>query len=271
MGVLGRRGSLAGTLCGLCGVFTRLPMRRLKRDSASASGSLSLGSLGGSAMASPPTRFRASRTPRGQQTVTHRSAVKRHARQVGEIIFAWNWLQVWLFKLFWILVDPDNHALAYGTWHTIQSDSTQREMVRAAARARLNIKGKRYLLNHVLWILKQADMLATFRNDRAHAAMLFGGFSSLKPDTISTRKQVLDRLQTEPPEKQWRRVRDDLWGLGYFTNSVAMEIWKPSPMRLPLPRRPRILTKPVAVPPPPQPPRQRKRKRSKPPPPPFRG
>lgn len=61
--------------------------------------------------------------------------VSRHARHIGEIAWAWNSLQANLFQLFHAIVSPKNHALAYGLWHLIQSDKTQREMVLEAARA----------------------------------------------------------------------------------------------------------------------------------------
>jgi hypothetical protein len=193
-------------------------------------------------------------TRRGPQIIDH-AAVQRYAQQTGEIMFAWNWLQQWLFFLFWTLIDVDNHTLAYGLWHTIQSDSNQREMLKAAAYAKL--KNKRVLLRHIDWLLQKTTVLGTFRNDRAHAPMLFG--DRLLPDFASTRGPVLKRLQFEHPEKQWRRVRDDLWGLGYFANSLAHEVWRPGEQ--PLPKRPRVLTKPVVLPPPPQQRRQRRRKK----------
>ena len=179
---------------------------------------------------------------------------RRHAIHVGEIAVAWNALQSGLFQVFWALVSPDNHAVAFGLWHCIQSDKTQREMLLAVAKAALS-EGR--MRRNVEWMCAKAELISPHRNDAAHTpiSVYFGstaGFSVI-PNPMSTRTPAYQRLSAEPTDKLWRRVRGDLIALTNYAVTIAAEIREIGPL-VPSPRRPRLLWKAASA-----------RKRSSPP------
>lgn len=175
-------------------------------------------------------------------------AVERHARQIGQIIIAWNELQRTLFEIFWMLVSPENHELAHGLWHTIQSDKTQREMLDVVAEA--SLKKRPRMLAHVRWITWSAQQLSPHRNDPAHTPMLFP--ESMRdvaiPDSFSGRKAAVERLRAVPTVKRWRIVRGDLVALSSFAYSVATHIQSGEGGFLLLPNRPRLRLVPTRKP-----------------------
>lgn len=186
---------------------------------------------------------------------------QRHARQIGEITLAWNNLQADLYEIFAALVADKNHDLAHGLWHSIQSDKTQRDMLKSVARAVLSQRKR--LLANIEWIIKKAEMLSPFRNDAAHTAMSFhtGRFA---PNPHASRKQSLDRLYLKPVSVNWRKVRGDLYVLGSFAKWMWAEVADPGSVAT-WPHRPQLNTKPIDIPRQ-TPPRQPRKKRKRPPP-----
>lgn len=122
-----------------------------------------------------------------------RALNRRHAIHIGEIALAWNALQGSLYQIFFALIG-DNET-AFGLWHTIQSDKTQRDMLVSTAKARL--ANRKRLLRNLEWVVQKATVLGTFRNDAIPTPMNFrsGGFAA---DPLVTRKQALERLQVIP-------------------------------------------------------------------------
>jgi hypothetical protein len=80
---------------------------------------------------------------------------RAHIVQVGEIIYLWNRVHDNLFQIFWGIVGPADHTLAFELWHVIQSDSAQREMVQKTAIVRL--KGR--MLADALWVCRAHEKL----------------------------------------------------------------------------------------------------------------
>jgi hypothetical protein len=99
---------------------------------------------------------------------------RRHAHQVGEVITAWNDLQAGFFLIFQTLSEtknPKSSAIALAIWHSIQSDSAQREMMLSVARAALPENSRAY--SQIKWLKDRADKLTPFRNDPAHTPIAF--------------------------------------------------------------------------------------------------
>jgi hypothetical protein len=184
------------------------------------------------------------RRPEKQQAV-----IVRHARHVGEILIAWNDLQSKLFMIFWVIVSPERHQVAYGIWHCIQSDKTQRDMVLAAARGALAAKSR--MLQHIEWLVDRAAALSVYRNDPAHTAIGFTTDENNKlvpvPDLVAGRDAALKRLADAPTSTYWERVRGDLWSLSYFAGSIWAHLLPPPtpPVPHPFPRRPRLMSIPA--------------------------
>jgi len=88
-----------------------------------------------------------------------RAIKERHARRVGEIIFAWNELQSALFGLFWGLTDGNgrnSNEIALAIWHSFQSEKAQREMLLSFARAQLLPASR--ALTSIRWLVRADDL-----------------------------------------------------------------------------------------------------------------
>lgn len=175
-------------------------------------------------------------------------AVSKHARQIGEIAFSWNLLQDAFFELFWIVTTehkPEKHPMVHAIWHSIQSDKTQREMLRDAAMAHDSLS-VRYVGN-IKWAIKKAAKLSEFRNDAVHTAVRFtisAGRTIPIPQHGSGRTQAVERLLANPTAKVWQRVRGDLSALANFCHALSTSYVAHGP-RGPLPCRPRLLALPA--------------------------
>jgi len=171
---------------------------------------------------------------------------RQHAKQVGELVVAWNRLQSTLFQLFWTLLARDNHALAHGIWHCIQSDKTQREMLLATIKG-TRAKGEK-MRGHLEWIVKKTGELSPYRNDAAHTGIFFAYLpdgQGVVPDLIASRRNALDRLLKTPVDSYWRIVRGDLVALNAFATAIWSRITFPDEMTHgPLPSRPRLRAAP---------------------------
>ena len=183
-----------------------------------------------------------------RRPIHQKSVIVKHARHVGEIMVAWNTLHSQLFLLFWALMGKDRYNAAYGVWHCIYSDKTQREMLMAMAEGTL--ASKPAMLARIKWLIDRINDLSPYRNDPAHISILIGtqlgGGFSLVPDP-GGRAAAVARQTTEPTAQNWQRVRGDLTALFYYASCLLHELlWADNPeFRLPLPRRPRLLAVPT--------------------------
>jgi hypothetical protein len=166
-------------------------------------------------------------------------AIERYARQVGEILYAWNELQSALFGVFWGLTetnDTHSHEIALAIWHSFQSDRAQREMLLAVAEAKLPPRSR--AITSIRWLKRATDELAIYRNDAAHTPI--GTTEPIGPDYFVTRQSVIARFVEKSPETVWRRVRGDLLRLAEFAEAIQFSFGALQP----LPRRPRLLIVP---------------------------
>src|SRR5688500_17721294 len=82
----------------------------------------------------------------------HREA---HAVAIGKIVMAWNEYQEHLGELFGGIFGRRYYGLALSAWHSVPSDSTQRQMLRSVVEAKLKGKAREELL----WLLNQTDQI----------------------------------------------------------------------------------------------------------------
>ena len=90
----------------------------------------------------------------------------KFAQELGYVAWTWNALHADLCDLFWELTDISDPKIPRAIWNSIKSDSGQREMLRAAANTRLTDDPE--CLGEALWLLREIDQLAAFRNDAFH-------------------------------------------------------------------------------------------------------
>lgn len=87
---------------------------------------------------------------------------------LGRVAHSWNHLQEALGKLFCTVTKMES-AVGLSIWHSVLSDRTQREMLRAAL-VHNNLKPK--ITKEIEWILNQTQSLSNRRNDAIHAPCL---------------------------------------------------------------------------------------------------
>src|SRR5437868_4711011 len=98
-------------------------------------------------MSKPPKR-RAIRYRR-RLSPESRYTIRLYGQITAETIWAWNRLHSILFELFlsFLGTQETSYGAAYAIWHTFQSDSTQREMIRHIARRELSPRSRQ--LSHI--------------------------------------------------------------------------------------------------------------------------
>jgi hypothetical protein len=68
-----------------------------------------------------------------------------------------------------------NHSPAFKVWHSVRSDLTQREMLKAAAEDRVAFGAEmtKRVWAEILWVTNEATALSHKRNDALHAPFVF--------------------------------------------------------------------------------------------------
>jgi hypothetical protein len=99
---------------------------------------------------------------------------KPFAHEIGWIAFEWNRLQEALAELFADAIS-DHQPIAFNVWHSVRSDLTQREMLKAAAayRAATATSKQKPVWDEVLWLSNEAATLSHKRNDALHVPFVF--------------------------------------------------------------------------------------------------
>ena len=185
-----------------------------------------------------------SRKPPG----TDAKAFRRHAKRVGMAVLAWNDLHANLYLIFWFLIGPSGHPdekqVAYGVWHTIQNESTQRDMIKEAATVKL--ANDRKLLSRITWILEKAERLSPYRNMAAHTAVLFHWITGAapRPDPWSSRALHRDRYRLIDHDHFWRSLAGDLSALSRYAARLSDDLWRPGHTRSSF-RKPALLSLPL--------------------------
>jgi hypothetical protein len=178
-----------------------------------------------------------------------RRAWSIHARQAGEVITACNDLHASCFDLFAILLDhPDDLSVPHAVWHSVRSDSDQREMLLALAGAIYAHNSPEY--EEIKWLKRKAYKMASFRNDPAHTPISFTlikvGKLRAVPNPFIAQEQRLKRLTDKPLHFNWKLIRDDMHLLARFVQYAALAVRFPG--QSPWPRRPVLRSLPESDP-----------------------
>jgi len=160
--------------------------------------------------------------------------VKAHALNVGMSAWAWNELHGRMFVLFWFLSENphDRKSVAYekmhAIWHSVQSDSTQRQMVLAAAEPELRNQPK--LFAAIKWAVDQTGELAKYRNAAIHIQTAFDGETSgPRADAFSAPTAHAARFNSLDHRKFWDDFTGDLVALSHYVGGLASAVY---PVRL---------------------------------------
>jgi hypothetical protein len=95
------------------------------------------------------------------------------ALKIGWIAYEWNRLQETLAELFADAMG--NHSPAFKVWHSVRSDLTQREMLKAAAEDKMafGAESLKRVWGEILWVTNEATALSHKLNDALHAPFFF--------------------------------------------------------------------------------------------------
>lgn len=149
-----------------------------------------------------------------------RAAMKRHARQVGEIVYAWNSAHGAIFWVFWTLLGK-GHAVAHGLWHSLQSDIAQRQLLEQLAS---NTESHTISIRKAAsWLVWAMDELSPYRNAAAHVQMYYH-HPDLLPSDSTSRPKYVERLSKSPVEKYWRKLRGDLRAIEVYAVDLHVAI-----------------------------------------------
>jgi hypothetical protein len=96
-----------------------------------------------------------------------------YCAKLGQLVYAWNQLQDHLSELFWAVTGITNGAIPLSIWNSVQSDRSQRHMLRVAAQARADAALDKFphstLGKEIIWLLCEVDKLANQRNNIVHS------------------------------------------------------------------------------------------------------
>lgn len=179
-----------------------------------------------------------------------------------------NLLQATLGGIFWKLIDvkgvPDfggdgtleeldelmekfsvPSSQVFAVWNAINSDSTQRDMMLAAAEAVLDADPA--MLRRIDWIKRKADSLGRIRNDAAHLVLDFE--IAAPPDkgrlianpSVTPKKRLRKLQEAKTLENRFRYVAGDIMALQSYALGV---LYKLADQRNTLPKRPRLRSVP---------------------------
>lgn len=95
-----------------------------------------------------------------------------HALAIGKIAMAWNEYHELLGSLFANLFTRSHYTTTLAIWHCLDSDRTQRKLLRAAAETYLGERIDKKGLEELLWLLNKTDtLLSQQRNVGIHAPL----------------------------------------------------------------------------------------------------
>jgi hypothetical protein len=216
-------------------------------------------------------RTRAKKPPVPAYIKAAAAAKQRHAQLTGELIWAWNELQVIFGHLFAeIIRQPNkNPMLGKEIWDTLANDRTQRDVLAASLRA---LHGRSRPAKRLLWAIDIANKLSTYRNDMVHSSMtiILSGKPEVVPSVAVPFKRYLRLYQNQIDV--WGMMRSmcaDLTRLSEYVSETSRQLYGTRPLS-PSPQRPRLRTLKLFQGAPKRVPRTRSKKARTPPPRPFR-
>lgn len=195
-----------------------------------------------------PKSQRSTFTPARRLSSDMSEPADEFAADVGKVIWAWNYSHAAFSRLFATIISPKNLMIGFNMWHTLQSDTAQRELLIAAASAAL--RDRKPLLRRIEWAKQAADKLATHRNDLTHLATAWSAQSPVRQiltDPVSTAPKRVRRLSEQQDLRAHaKRLRGDLIALAIYVNTFSVEVILPG--HWPLPRRPKMQSIPALNP-----------------------
>ena len=171
-----------------------------------------------------------------------RPAIRQHAQGVGEVMFAWNYMHASFCAIFAVLVDGAKMTQGLEIWHSLPSDTMQRNALLAALRGKLPENSK--LRTGIEWSVAQAVTLSKHRNDAAHVSMSFqfdadvGSKWNVVPEYLFADPKRVNRLRRVSIRQIQRALRGDLHQLGHYNWWIFRHLTGVTD--IPLPRRPRL-------------------------------
>jgi len=185
-------------------------------------------------------RVKARRIPRRLSNDIKRP-VRSFSIATGELLWASNQLHTAFAVVFAVLVSKDDPGIGFSIWHTVPSDSVQRQLLAAVADVKFKKNSKMHA--HLTWAKEKADKLATIRNDAAHMSTAFRTDGSpwlLVADAVGnspTRSRRLEGLSDL--QRHFRTAKSDLVQLSGFVYALFFRIVTPAASH-PWPKKPAL-------------------------------
>jgi hypothetical protein len=161
---------------------------------------------------------------------------RAHALAVGQLTLAWNSLHEQLGKLFWTICGGDGEVIL-SAWHSLISDKSQRDMLRAAAKARF---GDGVEVKKILELLELINKASDMRNAAVHGPMTLGfhdGKWSAAPDHLFGNRRAKQLLQYDQLQEELRCTTDTLVSLRDYIAQIDGAINGFIPWPASVPRR----------------------------------
>jgi hypothetical protein len=177
----------------------------------------------------PPTPRRVRRAKRFTSREFH-----PYALALGQVTLAWNDLQDTMGSMFWTLLEPpgDSDALWWRTtaplmaWHSVRSDRTQREMLRAVIEALRpgaltpDMWRRPELFASGKWLLDHVERLEEDRNNALHSPLI----SRFDFKTRTYGKEIMAGFGLMNPRALKLDKKGNLLGEFRYCRDVAMAL-----------------------------------------------
>lgn len=184
----------------------------------------------------PPTLPR--RMPSGHGS----AAIRRHARLVGEVVWAWNDLHRNFGLAFASVLESRNPILPHAIWAALTTDRAQRDMLAATINHHFAPDSLKY--HRIKWAIDAANSLSTLRNDAVHVPTMLRLGSPIRTTTgyLGVSLSRVMRLNQVDFCELLQTLRGDIRQLSEYVLWIARWIG-PHGKQGPLPRKPALLTR----------------------------
>ncbi len=187
--------------------------------------------------------------PRRKLKWAESAAIGHYTARAGEIIWAWNQLQHAFQFLFIRSVTPKNPEGGLAIWQAINSDSGQRDVLKAAMK---HYRPEMDLVSEgITWLLDVASKLAPHRNDIAHAPTILNWTESgyVIPSRLAKPTHAKRMLAAKSLKQFHRHLRDDLHALTNYAFALSREMNEPNSFKI-FPQPPALKSMPQSEVPP---------------------
>ena len=175
----------------------------------------------------------------------HQKALASYSRKAGKVNWAWAMLHDRLAILFATLLAPSGSDIIPGLlfWDTLRNDSAaRRQLAELCILFKRQNRGNKRLLDNTLWVIKNINNLAEYRNEMAHGAVnfLYDNPKETLPGVVKmslSYKFIQTKNVIFRPNSLW----GDFYVLSNFVTALLRNAAFPE-MQEPLPRRPRLLS-----------------------------